>query len=38
MNPSQGSSQDPFASKVILIMEKKLSAWLQEVLDGEGKA
>ena len=36
--PSQGSAHDPFASKVLLIMEKKLSAWLGEVLASEGQA
>jgi proteasome assembly chaperone 4 len=41
MNPNSqgsGSSHDPFASKVLLVMEKKMSAWLQDILDGEGKA
>lgn len=26
---------DPYASKVLLIMEKKLGAWVEEVLAGQ---
>ncbi|WVR07208.1 hypothetical protein IAU60_004249 [Kwoniella sp. DSM 27419] len=35
LTSSSGPSFDPYASKVLLIMEKKLGSWLGEVLEAE---
>jgi len=32
LTSSSGPSLDPYASKILLVMEKKLGSWLQEVL------
>ncbi|KAK1924414.1 hypothetical protein DB88DRAFT_490327 [Papiliotrema laurentii] len=42
LTSASGPSLDPFASKVMLVMEKRLGAWLEEVLQrdisGDAKA
>ena len=35
LTSSSGPSLDPYASKILLVMEKKLGSWLQEVLAEE---
>ncbi|ORY32542.1 hypothetical protein BCR39DRAFT_376013 [Naematelia encephala] len=38
LTAQSGPSLDPFANKVLLVMEKKLVAWIEEVLNEEKKA
>jgi hypothetical protein len=35
LTAQSGPSIDPFSSKVLLVMEKKLGGWLSEVLEKE---